>query len=81
MSDVDQILVELNAIFRTVFNDQSLNISHSTTADDISGWDSLTHMTLIAEVEKHFGCEFSFSEVMNFENIGDMIKAIQHKQE
>lgn len=79
MKDDQQILFELHPIFHSVFRDTSLSIQPETTADDIRGWDSLTHMTLIAEVEKHFACEFSFAEVMGFENVGDMVRAIQNK--
>jgi acyl carrier protein len=77
--DPQQILAELHPIFHDVFNDPSLTINHETSADDIGNWNSLTHMTLIVEVEKYFQCEFSFTEVMSFTNVGDMIQAIQHK--
>ena len=80
MKNHDQILAELNAIFQQVFRDSSLKILPTTTADDIRGWDSLTHMNLIAEVEKHFDLEFSFDEVMDFQNVGDMVDSIRQKQ-
>ena len=80
MKNHDQILAELNAIFQQVFRDSSLKILPTTTADDIRGWDSLTHMNLIAEVEKHFDLEFSFGEVMDFQNVGDMVDSIRQKQ-
>lgn len=80
MKNHDQILTELNSIFRSVFKDPSLTVSETTTADDIRGWDSLTHMNLIAEIEKHFSCEFSFSEVMDFQNVGDIAASIGQKK-
>lgn len=80
MKSQTQILAELNSIFQSVFKDPSLTVSENTTADDIRGWDSLTHMNLISEIEKHFGFEFSFAEVMDFQNVGDMVKSIGQKQ-
>ena len=80
MKNQDQILKELNQIFHTVFKDSSLTVTANTTADDIRGWDSLTHMMLIDAVEKHFAIEFSYNEVMDFENVGDMVRKIEEKQ-
>jgi len=77
--DPQQILAELHPIFHEVFEDPALTITQETSAEDIGNWNSLTHMNLIVEVEKHFQCEFSFTEAMSFANVGDMIQAIQHK--
>ena len=80
MKNQDQILEDLNKIFHTVFKDSSLSVTANTTADHIRGWDSLTHMMLIDAVEKHFAIEFSYNEVMAFENVGDMVRKIEEKQ-
>ena len=75
----DQILKKVNDVFCDVFRDPSLNIDMKTTADDIPGWTSLTHMHLIASIEDRFKCEFSFSEVVEFSNAGDMIEKLAEK--
>jgi acyl carrier protein len=80
MKSQDQILAELNRIFHAVFKDPSLRITSGTTAGDIRGWDSLTHMTLIDAIEKHFFIEFSYNEVMDFANVGEMVRNIEEKQ-
>ena len=45
------ILAELNNVFRQVFDDSSLTVSRTTTANDIDEWDSLTHMNLVVAVD------------------------------
>ena len=50
MTKVD-IMKKLNHVFREVFDDASLKITEKTSAKDIDEWDSLMHITLIAEVE------------------------------
>ena len=45
--------------FRNVFEDDEIEISNETTADDIDAWDSLTHVQLIVSVEKEFSLKFS----------------------
>jgi acyl carrier protein len=69
----------LTAVFRDVFDDPSLEISDSTTADDIDDWDSVNHITLIAAVETEFRISLSTREVKNLANVGDFTKLIESK--
>lgn len=71
---------QLQTIFRNVFMDPQLLVTESTSAKDIRMWDSLTHLELIAAVEEGFGIKFSFDEVMQFDNVGDMIRLIAKKK-
>jgi acyl carrier protein len=75
------ILEEMNGIFQKVFNNNGIQITPQTTADDIKEWVSLTHMQLIAEIEDHFNCEFLFEEVMAFRNVGNIVSAIKRKKD
>jgi acyl carrier protein len=70
---------KLQEVFRKVFADPSLSISGQTSAEDIPGWDSFTHMTLMAEVEETFGITFSYEEVSSFRNAGDLLNTIAAK--
>ena len=56
-------LEELQDVFRDVFDDDSLALSESVTADGIEGWDSLMHINLIIAVEKKFGVRFATAEI------------------
>lgn len=71
----------LQNVFRNVFENDQLVISSITSARDISMWDSMTHLLLISSIEKEFGITFSFNEVMEFNNVGDMMKIIKLKLE
>jgi len=70
---------ELNKIFREVFDDVSITVNDSTTADGIEGWDSLSHINLIVVIEKRFGIKFSAKELLTFKNVGDLKVAIEQK--
>jgi acyl carrier protein len=63
---------KLQGIFRTVFEDPGLEIRDTMTADDVDRWDSLTHITLIMDVEKAFGVRFRNAEVARLQNVGDL---------
>jgi len=74
---MDPILIELNQVFCKVFRRKELVISPVSNAGSIDGWDSLTHMELITEIEKHFQLNFSFNEIMAFRNAGDIVACIE----
>jgi acyl carrier protein len=69
----------LNEIFRTVFDDPSLQIKPEFTADDVAGWDSLSHVNLILAVEARFKLHFTQKELLTLGNISDLQKIIDRK--
>jgi acyl carrier protein len=73
------IMTELNGIFRQLFEDDSLVVTRTTTADDIDDWDSITHMILVTAVEKKFGIKFSIAELTTLNMVGDMADLIGKK--
>ncbi len=75
----NEILSKLQLIFNTVFKLKSIQIDNLTSAKDVEGWDSFTHLVLIQEVEKDFNIEFKLRELMRMENVGDMIEIIASK--
>ncbi len=79
MGAEETIWQQLTQVFRKVFNNLNLKIDAETTAGDVREWTSLTHMTLIAEIEETFNIEFSLSEVTAFRNVGDILAAIKSK--
>lgn len=79
MKTTAEILEALNRIFRHVLKNESLNLTETTTAHDVDGWDSLTNMLLISEVEKAFGVRFNFREIVKMKNVGDLCAAIANK--
>lgn len=69
----------LNDVFKEVFDDTSLTITRETTADNVDGWDSMTHILLISSIEEKFGIEFSQKEVIKFKTVGDLLDSINMK--
>lgn len=69
----------LTNVFRNVFEDDSITLTPQMTADDVEGWDSLSHVNLIIAVEIEFGIEFTQAEVRTFENVGALMSAIEKK--
>ena len=73
-----EIFEKLNEVFSDVF-DEDIVVNDKTTAADIEDWDSLTHITLISEVEDAFGIKLSMKAVLDLKNVGEMVDIIQQR--
>ena len=69
---------KLNQIFREVFG-RDVALTPETTAADVAGWDSLTHITLISAVEEGLGMNFTMAEILEMKNVGEMIEIIKSR--
>lgn len=74
-----EIFNSVEKVFREVLEEEDLLIKESYTAYDVDGWDSLTHIILVVEIEKALNVKFLSSEIISWENIGEMIDSIEEK--
>ena len=75
----EEAYVKLNEVFRDVFDDETIEVNDTTTANDIEDWDSLEHINLVVAVEKCFGIKFNMGEVAKLKNVGEMTDLILGK--
>ncbi len=75
----EEVFERLNEVFRDVFDDDSITVNDTTTADDIEDWDSLEHINLMAAVESEFSIKFSMGQVVSMKNVGEMADIILQK--
>lgn len=73
---IDERLIE---IFRTVFENDDLDVTASTSAADVEGWDSVAHITLIFAIEEEFGFQFSSSELEKARDVGDLQRVVRQR--
>lgn len=74
--DREEVFDRLNSIFRDVFDDGDITVLDTTTAEDVDGWDSLMHITLVSEVEDEFDIHFEMRDVTKMQNVGEMADKI-----
>jgi len=73
----EKILETITESFVKVLEHNNFTLTESTTADDVDGWESVTHMMIITEIENTFKIKFKLIDLMGMENVGDLIKSIQ----
>jgi acyl carrier protein len=74
-----EIQHKLTGIFQDLFDNPTLELSDTTTAKDVQGWDSLSHINLIVATEKAFAVSFTTKEVKGLTDVGGLIGLIAHR--
>lgn len=77
---IDAMLDQLQSVFRDVFEDDELTIDRQTSADNVEGWDSLMHVSLMINVERVFGVKFSTTQVASLKNVGELMDLIESRR-
>ena len=75
----EQILIKVNHAFESVLEHKNFTLTNSTTADDVDGWESITHMMIISEIENSFNIKFKLMDLMNMNCVGDLLNAIENE--
>lgn len=75
----EEILNKIQDVFTDTLDEDNIAITEASTADDVEGWDSLTHVQLVVAVEKKFKIRFSAKEIQSWKNVGEMIDSIASK--
>ena len=76
----DALWNDLTAIFRESLDNNALNLTEATTAKDVEGWDSITHVLIVVAAEKKFKVKFTAGEIQKLNNVGELAALIRSKQ-
>lgn len=74
-----EIVSKLQKIIATVVKHENFEMKNELSAAEVDGWDSLTHMVIITEIEKNFQVKFKLKELNKLNNLGNLIELIQSK--
>lgn len=66
-------------IIRRTFSAQDEEIDRDTVSLDIDGWDSLSHTTLVLEIERRFRIRINGEEASELGNVGDLVDLVEAK--
>lgn len=74
-----EILTQLEEIFKDIFELDELALNNETKASDIEEWDSLNHIQLVVAIEKNYNIKFTAAEIQKWENVGAICDSISSK--
>lgn len=69
----------LRAYLKTVFNLTDAEFSESLSMEDISSWDSLTHMDLITGLENEFKITLTMQDIIEMRSFPSIVKTLSDK--
>ncbi len=72
----EEVYERLNAVFRDVFDDETITVHDETTAADVDGWDSFEHINLVVAIEEEFSFKIPMGNVVTMKNVGEMVDII-----
>ena len=75
----EDLLLKVQEIFRDILDDEEIVLSEASTAEDVEGWDSLTHIQLIVAIEKKFKIKFTSKEILSWKNVGELVDCLASK--
>ena len=79
MSNADLVFSKVQEAFKAVFDIDPQAVSLETSAGDISGWNSLGHLSLTTHLEQTFGITFDVDELMEMENVREIVRIVSAK--
>jgi acyl carrier protein len=78
--DKQEILEEIQKGFRAILDDENVVISETSDANNVKGWDSLVHISIVAHIEGSLGVKLTTKEILQFHTVGDLITILQSKK-
>lgn len=77
MSSNEDLIKVVNRVVCDVLNSPDVVLTEETTAADVPGWDSLTYVQIIIEIERLYSLRFTSTEVAQLENAGSLVELIE----
>ena len=73
---VDTSFAALQQLIGEEFDVAPDTIGRETSAEDVDGWDSISHATIIMAIEKQFGIRFPNEDIYTLANVGELYDRI-----
>ena len=79
MNDTNHILAKVQEAFKASFDIDPQTVTIETKAEDVSGWDSVGHLSLAANLEEAFGVRLDVDDLMEMESVRQIVRIIGTK--
>lgn len=75
----ENIMLEVQEIFREVFDDEEIVLTEEMSSADLEDWDSIEHINIVLQLEQHFGIKVDMGEMVELNTIGNIVNIIEKK--
>lgn len=75
----EALKTRVKSILVKILKHENFEMNDELTATDVDGWDSLSHMVIIHEIEQEFKIQFKLKELNKLRNMGTLLELIQSK--
>jgi acyl carrier protein len=79
MSDAASVPSSVLETFRSVLAQPELELTRATTATDVVGWDSLSHIQILVALEREYGVRFTAAEIADLKDVGSLCDVLAAK--
>ena len=73
---IDPIREQVHEVIRDVLLQPELELTDSTRAGAVEGWDSLAHLSVLFSLEDRFAIKFSDGEMGSIQNVGELVTIV-----
>ena len=74
-----EIRTKIGALLADILDEDHIDLADDTVADQVDGWDSVTHVKLILAIEAAYGIRFESDEIAAPEDVGALADLIGEK--
>ena len=79
--DKNEIKDKIRVILIRILKHENFVMEDKLSATDVEGWDSLSHMMIITEIEKEFEIRFKLKELNKMNNMADLVELVDIKSQ
>jgi acyl carrier protein len=73
------VVDKVKAAFVSAFSVDPEKFNVEMMPEDVQGWDSLGHLTLVTALQEQFGLEFEVNEVMDMDSVKKIVTICESK--
>ncbi|WP_106794570.1 acyl carrier protein [Aquimarina sp. Aq78] len=77
--ETTEIKEKISDALVSVLGHSNFETNDELTAQDVDGWDSLSHMMIITKIEEQFDIKFKLRDLNKLKNLGSLVSVIQGK--
>ena len=76
MTSKDAIWARVRGMIADVFDDYDVVLGPTSTAADVEGWDSVSHIEFMVALEQELGIRFNTGEMAALKDMGQLVDRI-----